>query len=203
MATSPKHATVSATVQAWLFGGRLRHWGSARARWLNGGLTLALLLAGVAAWVLAIVQPWTVRAADPGIVPVKGQVTPDRVRQVAADASLRVEAPAAKQPRPIGRNPFRASATASGGPAASGPCGFAGGKTDPLGIAPTARQIADLVKDLRLKATVLGPNGQRWAVINGNTYQEGEDVAGLTLVEIREDRARLRRADVTCVLKMD
>ena len=50
---------------------------------------------------------------------------------------------------------------------------------------------------------VLGPNGRRWAVINGSAYQEGEDVAGLRLVEVREDRARLQRADVTCVLKMD
>ncbi|MBL7139416.1 MAG: hypothetical protein ISS74_00755 [Planctomycetes bacterium] len=196
MATPSKHAGLGATLQAWFFGGRLRRWGSARSRWLNGGLTVALLLAGVVAWVLALVQPWTVRAADPGIVPVKGQLTPDRMREAAEAASRALDAPAPLVPRLVSRNPFRSAGAPAEPPTA-------GGEADALGVAPTPREIADVVKDLKLKATVLGPNGQRWAVINGSTYQEGEEVAGLTLVEVREDRARLRRADVTCVLKMD
>jgi len=198
MRTSRIHATVSTIVQGWLCGDRRRQWGSARTRWLHGGLTLALMLAGVAAWVLAIIQPWTVRVAA-GIVPVKGQLTPDQLRQAAAAATVGFEIPAPPQPRPIGRNPFRADVTRAEEPAASGPAGLA----QPREPVPTAQQVADIVKDLKLKATILGPNGRRWAVINGSAYQEGEDVAGLRLVEVREDRARLQRADVTCVLKMD
>jgi hypothetical protein len=164
---------------------------------------VALLVAGVAAWAVAIIQPWKAQPADPGLVAGGGPPAPGHVRAAALESVAPVLEWTVTEPRPLTRNPFRADWGPDAGvgwPAAGAVVGQGvaaeGGDT-------VARQVADAVRGLRLKATVASPAGERWAVINGKTCHEGDEVAGLTLVEILEDRVRLRRQGVTCVLRMD
>jgi len=203
MSAPVEHWSLGTVLQDWFLGGTSLRWRT-RRRWLHAGLTVTLLVTGFAAWVVAIVQPWQVRAADLGMVPVKGQPTPDRVRAAALAAQDLVEEPGAADPRPLKRDPFQAARPwgAATGPSEAG-CESANDAQPAGSRAVTAEQVVQVAKDLMLKATVHSPTGERWAVINGKTYREGDDVAGLTLVEVQEDRARLQRAGVTCILKMD
>jgi len=217
---------IGAFLHTWLeasdtHGRRTRH-----GRYLHIGLTATLLVAGLAAWALALVQPWKAHAADPGILAVAGQPAPQRVRAAAAEAEHLVDA-VPMPPLPVlARNPFEtaeqdASTAEPGTEAQENPSAAAGGFADgprgdtatgrevPADVdgtasgAPTARQVAETVRGLELKATVRSTRGERWAVINNKVYRAGDEVAGLILVEIGENRATLRRGAVTCVLRMD
>jgi len=195
------HPGIGTRASNWLRAGRRTSWRSKRSRWLQAGLTAALVLAGLATWALAIVQPWKVQPVDPGIVPIKDLLSPDRVRDLAKATDERVGPAVVCAVRPVTRNPFQGAGAA---PAAMQPA-----RTPVLeaGDEPaetwTAGRVAEVAQALSFKATVSSPGGERLAVINGKTYREGDDVAGLTLVEIQEDQARLQRADIQCILTMD
>lgn len=195
---------IGAFIQAWLLGRGLDRGRSSRGRWLHVGLTVMLLVTGLAAWALALVQPWKAQASDPGIVAARGQPAPQRVRAAAQEAEKLLEHEVVPALPTLGRNPFKTPGWAEAPRGASGPAlASPGGPASP-GTGPvTAEQVAETVRGLTLKATVRSTRGERWAVINEKAYREGDEVAGLTLVEIGEDRAMFRRAGVTCVLKMD
>jgi hypothetical protein len=191
-------------VQTWLDGADASPRRTSRSRWLHVGLTVTLLAAGVAAWAVALVQPWKVRTATPGFVAIPGQPAPQRVREAAEEAKTLFE-PSPPPALPVlGRNPFRAPGWAGAAGAGAGarpaspvavPCSGGG--------AMTPEQVAETVKGLQLKATVRSTRGERWVVINEKAYREGDEVAGLTLAEIGENRATLRGGGVTCVIRMD
>ncbi len=204
MSAPAEHRSLGIVLQEWLLGGRRCPWGSTRTRWLHAGLTVALLVTGVAAWGVALVQPWQVRAADPGIVAVPGRPAPERVRAAARAGEDLAEEPSAPGPRPLRRDPFQPARAWGASAKASADAGEPPRRPDAAGPGTvTAEQVVRVAKDLSLKATVHSPTGERWAVINGHTYREGDVVAGLTLVEVREDRATLQRAGMICILKMD
>jgi len=195
---------IGASIQGWLLERSASRWRSARGRWLRVTLTVTLMTAGVAAWALALVQPWKAQAAGRGIVTVRRQPVPGQVRAAAREADDRLEQEVLPAPPPLARDPFSASGWAEMSAAASRPRPASPGGAACPGAGPvTAAQAAEVVRSLHLKATVCSTRGERWAVINGKAYREGDEVAGLTLVEIGENRATLRRADVTCILKMD
>jgi multidrug efflux pump subunit AcrA (membrane-fusion protein) len=64
-------------------------------------------------------------------------------------------------------------------------------------------QVLAVVRTLKLEVTLIAPTGERWAVINGATYREGDAIAGLEISEIQEGKVRLRQRDITCLLRMD
>jgi hypothetical protein len=63
--------------------------------------------------------------------------------------------------------------------------------------------ILEVVRNLRLEVTLITPAGERWAVIGGENYREGDTIAGMEIVEIQEGRVKLRQAGCTCLLRMD
>jgi len=204
MSAAVRLQRIGALLQAWLLGRGLDRWRSSRSRWLHAVLTVTLLVAGLSAWALALVQPWKAQAADPCIVAIHGQPAPQRVRAAAQEAEKLLEREVATALPTLGRNPFKTPGWAEAPRGASGPAPASpGGQASPDTGPVTAKQVAETVRGLTLKATVRSTRGERWAVINEKAYREGDEVAGLTLVEIGEDRAMLRRAGVTCVLKMD
>jgi len=195
---------VGTFIQAWFLGRSVSRWRSTRGRWLQVGLTVTLLAAGLAAWALALLQPWQAQAARAGMVAVPGQPPPQEVRAAAQEAEYLLEREEPAPLPPLARDPFKTPAwaeppceTAPSVPALTGgpPCAKEG--------AATAEQVAEIVQRLNLKATVRSTRGERWAVINEKAYRKGDEVAGLTLVEVGNDRATLRAGDVTCVLRMD
>jgi len=203
MSADQKRHRFAALVQDVLLGRRRTRWRSTHGRWLRAGLTVALVVAGLTTWALAIVQPWKAQAADPGIVPIKDLLSPNRVRELAVATDQRVGPPAFGLARPVTRNPFCAKGTDGAAKPAASPVPEEPGTGDRSCTPWTAGRVAEVAQGLSLKATVASPSGERWAVINGETYREGDEVAGLRLVEVREDRARLDRAGIQCVLKMD
>ncbi len=176
-------------------------------RWLRVGLTVTLLAAGMAAWAVALIQPWKAQAADPGFVAVPGQPAPQRVRAAAAEAEHLADPVPVPALPVLARNPFEAPGWAGGseGEARAGDAAPDAARppspSEETGL--TARQVAEAVRGLTLKATVRSSRGERWVVINEKVYREGDEVAGLALVEIGDNRATLRGAGVTCVLRMD
>jgi hypothetical protein len=69
--------------------------------------------------------------------------------------------------------------------------------------APTPRQILEEARGLRLEVILTTPSGERWVVINGTSYREGDAVAGMEIVEIQGTRIKLQRAGMMCLLRMD
>jgi len=216
---------------AWLAARPRGRWATARGRCVQTGLTASLLLAGLAAWALALVQPWTRPGrADLGIVTIAGGMDTGKIRAAAADVE-RLCATAPTPVKPLRRNPFapkaasaapdrRPSATALGGvreprtPAGgAGPQPDAGAsgyvRTCPaapaagLGAAPAVQAVLEAVRGLRLEVILTTPAGERWTVINGRNLREGDRIAGLEIVEIQEGRVRLQQGGVTCLLRMD
>jgi hypothetical protein len=203
---------------AWLAARPRGRWATARGRCVQTGLTASLLLAGLAAWALALVQPWTGRPADRGIVTIAGGMDTGKIRAAAADVE-RLCATAPTPVKPLRRNPFapkaasaapdrRPSATALGG--VHEPRTPAGGAGRTTGLAdgaakaePAVQAVLDAVRGLRLEVILTTPAGERWAVINGRNLREGDRIAGLEIVEIQEGRVRLQQGGVTCLLRMD
>jgi len=175
-----------------------------RSQWLHAGLAVALLVAGVAAWALALVQPWEAQASDPGIVAVPGRPAPQQVQAAVQEAEHLFEEVAPAAAPALGRNPFKAlrrAETPNGPPRSQMETG--GRSASPDAGPVTAKEVAETARGLHLKATIRSTRGERWAVINEKAYREGDEVAGLVLIKIGDDRATLRRAGVTCMLRMD
>jgi len=191
-------------IQAWFLGSGTGRRRSDRSRWLHAGLAAILLVAGVAAWALALVQPWKAQASDPGIVAVPGRPAPQQVQAAVQEAEHLLEPQRPPAPPALGRNPFTTPGWVGTPNDPPGPRPGTGGRAALPGAGPmTAKEAAETLRGLHLKATVHSRGGEQWAVINEKAYREGDAVAGLVLVEIGDDRATLRRDGVTCVLRMD
>jgi len=197
--------TAGATLLTWLAARPRGRWATVKGRWLQTVLTLGLLLAALGAWALALVQPWTVRAGDAGIVTIASGVDTQKIRAALEEVEHLCLGPAGDEPQPVRRNPFagslsepaadsRASAAEPEGPASRGPVDAA---------ATTPQAILDAVKALKLQVILLAPDQQRWAVINGKNYRRGDAVAGFEIVDIQETTVKLRQAGVTCLLRID
>ncbi len=172
-------------------------------RRLQAVLTAALVVAGLGAWGVALVQPWAGRSGDPGIITVPvGGLDADQIRSAS---SVEGWLPQGRTPpiRDLARNPFLSAGApmADDGAAAPDP---AEPVEAPAAVSVRApSEILALVKGLRLEVTLLSPSGERWAVINGKDYHPGDRVEGLRLVEVQEGKVKLEQGGVTCVLRMD
>jgi hypothetical protein len=198
---------IATSVQAWFADSGTRCVRSSRSRWIQVGLTVTLLAAGVVAWAVALVQPWKAKAADPGMVAVPGQPQAHRVREAAEEGeTLFEQAPPPALPA-LSRNPFETPAWAVLPDGATGPSATASARSAAVSCDGdedlTAKAVAETVRGLQLKATVRSTRGERWVVINEKVYREGDEVAGLALVEIGDAHATLRGGGVTCVIRMD
>lgn len=172
-------------------------------RRLQTAMTVVLIITGLGAWAVALVQPWAGRSGDPGIitVPLAG-LDADQIRSAS---SVEGWLPVKRKPptRELLRNPFLSSGQAREDGGAPGP------RVDvpPEPPAPTSgrgpSEILAVVKGFRLEVTLIAPNGERWAVINGKDYRQGDTVNGLQLVEVQEGKVRLEQSGVTCLLRMD
>jgi hypothetical protein len=172
-------------------------------RRLQAVLTAVLVVAGLGAWAVALVQPWAGRSGDPGIitVPVAG-LDADQIRSAS---SVEGWLPQRRTPpiQNLARNPFLSAGApmADDGKAVPEP---AEAVEVPAAVSVRApSEILALVKGLRLEVTLISPSGERWAVINGKDYHPGDRVEGLRLVEIQEGKVKLEQGGVTCVLRMD
>lgn len=195
----PGHRTRWAGVLTWLGGRGRGRWATWRGRWIQTALTIGLLLTGVSAWALALVQPWAGRTGDPGIITLAVGVNAAQVRSADVGPEQLVNDNGAAPPAPLRRNPFVPVQT---GPAAAGD---AKGQVPPTSPATprAAGQVLETVKGLRLEVILITPAGERWAVINAKNYREGDAVAGMEIVEIQEGRVKLQQGDITCLLRMD
>ena len=193
-------------LHTWLAGRARGRWATARGRWIQAVLTAALLVAGLGAWALAIIQPWTAKTADPGVFAVSSGVTPEKVRSAAVGVDELVGDRKATVPAPLQRNPFdhaRSGTVEAVAPGAKRLAPHTVGAADVPADRPTPQDILEKVKGLRLEVILITPEGQRWVVINGEDYREGEAVSGFRIVEIHEGRAKLQQGGVTCLLRMD
>jgi len=208
-----RRPTRGASLIAWLAGQPRGRWATARGRWIRTAVTAGLVLTGLCAWALAIVQPWTPCGDDLGIVAEGAALDPQKIRSLSAEVASLCDEHQPAPPKPLRRNPFAAAPSGEPAPSAApreeGAAPSAA-KAVPLeaanpaaAAAPTAKQVLDTVKGLRLEITLITPQGERWAVINGENYREGNVVAGLEIVEIQEGKVRLQQAGVTCLLRMD
>jgi len=193
-------------IHAWLAGRARGRWATARGRWIEAVLTAALLVGGLGAWALAIIQPWTSKTTDSGVFAASAGVTPERVRSAAADVEELVGERVAAMPEPLQRNPFDhagITGTVAVDPDAKRPAPHPAGAAEEAVGRPTPQDILEKVKAMRLEVILITPEGQRWVVINGEDYREGDAVSGFRIVEIQEGRARLQQGGVTCLLRMD
>jgi hypothetical protein len=196
---------------AWLAGHATGRLAAGRGRWIKMILTVALLVTGLSAWALAVVQPWAVRTADPGIVALPAaDVSPEKVRTLSREVERLCGSWKERAPRLLRRNPFagagaagRTGESAAPSPGAAAPAAPAADKLRPAGEAPTAKEILSVLKALRLEVTLVSPSGEPWAVIDGKDYRVGDTVSGMEIVEIGEGRVKLQRGAVTCLLRMD
>jgi len=202
----------TAGLLAWLAGKTTGRWATRKRQWLKTFMTTLLLLAGLGAWALAVVQPWVVRPGDPGIVALPTvTVNPEKVRSVAREVEQLCSEWKEVAVRPLRCNPFatgREEWEVSAGPLEPREAGeparapaSAPARTSDAAPEPKAL-LADL-KALRLEMTLVAPGGERWAVINQTDYREGDTVAGMEIVEIREGEVKLQRGGVTCLLRMN
>ena len=186
---------------SWLAARPRGRWATARGRWAQTVLTAALLLAGLSAWALALVQPWTVRTMEHGVVTMTGVLDTEKIRSAASDVEKLLVEPAAVT-KPVRRNPFVLGAAATGEPPADAyrrPSSVGSGGD----AAATPDAILRTVRGLKLEVILTTAGGERWAVINGEKVREGDAIAGLEIVEIQEGRVRLQQGGVTCLLRMD
>jgi len=196
---------------AWLAGHATGRLAAGRGRWIKMILTVALLVTGLSAWALAVVQPWAARTADPGIVALPAaDVSPEKVRMLSQEVERLCGKWKERVLRPLRRNPFGGDRAAGRGgefvapsPGAADPAAPAVEKSLPAPEAPTAKEILSALKALRLEVTLVSPSGEHWAVIDGKDYRVGDTVGGMEIVEIGEGRVKLQRGAVTCLLRMD
>jgi|WetSurMetagenome_2_1015567.scaffolds.fasta_scaffold90574_2 hypothetical protein len=193
----------------WLLAQPRGRWVTGRGRYLRILMTVALLVTGVVAWALALVQPWvgsTGHDAQASATVIDMQ----RIEAISADLESVCAAGLPPAPEP-GRNPFATTAALAAivrpavtTTAAESHPTVAEVKNPPQPAAtPSARAVLEMVKTLRLEATLVAPGAERWAVINGADYREGETVAGFQIVEIQEGKVRLQQAGVLCLLRME
>jgi hypothetical protein len=195
---------------AWLLARPRGRWATRRGRWAQTILTITLLLTGLLAWGLALVQPWT-NHMSPGSQ-VLASLDAERVRAAGTDLESLSADDGRPKPTAPRRNPFvmisaeGAAALPLATPAVAAvtapsevPQHAAPPPTKPL----SAKDILEAVKSLRLEITVMATTGQRWAVINGQEYREGESVAGFQVLEIQEGKVKLQQAETTCLLRME
>ena len=200
-----------AGVFAWLAGHATGRLAAGRGRWIKMILTVALLVTGLSAWALAVVQPWAARTSDPGIVALPAaEVNPEKVRALSQEVERLCGNWKQRALRPLRRNPFAGANAAkrNGEPvapslAAATPTKPTAEKSEPAREAPTAKEILSTLKALRLEVTLVSPSGEHWAVIDGKDYRVGDTVSGMEIVEIGEGRVKLQRGAVTCLLRMD
>ena len=205
-----KSLTWGAGLLAWLAARPRGRWATARGRWVQTVLTSGLLLTGLTAWALALVQPWTAYPGDHGIVTFVNGVDTARIRAASTDIEKLCRSRVGAPPQALGRNPF---ASPVGSDAISGRLEKG---SDPLvgekGSGPSSERsekapdplaILEVVRNLRLEVTLITPAGERWAVIDGVNYREGDTIAGMEIVEIQEGRVKLRQAGMTCLLRID
>jgi hypothetical protein len=191
-----------AGLMLWLASRPRGRWATARGRWCQTVLTACLVLAGVSAWALALVQPWTGRTGEYGIVSVASGVDTAKIRAAAGNVEKLFPGHAAEARTPT-RNPFAPrTARAQAAPETWRPETHRP-DAEPAAPAPTAKSILETIKGLRLEVTLTTPTGERWAVINGENLREGDTIAGLELTEIQEGKVKLRHGGATCVLRMD
>ena len=193
-------------IHAWLAGRARGRWATVRGRWIRAVLTAALLVTGLSAWALAIIQPWTMKTTDHHVFAASAGVTPDRVRSAAVDLEDLLGERVAPVSGPLRRNPFDHAGPAGEEAAASdskSPAPRPASVADLAAEEPTPQEILEKVKGLRLEVILITPEGPRWAVINGENSREGDEVAGFRIVEIQQGRTRLQRGGVTCLLRMD
>jgi len=212
--TPPRWRVAAATLLAWLAGRQRGRWATCRGRWIKTLLTAALLVTGLSAWAVALVQPWTGRSANWDVMTLTSTVDAARVRAASAGVQKLVPDYVAPTPKPLRRNLFEGARPASAWPAAPPTAGAAAVLEVPARPAvrepapeavpaPTPPQVMEVVKGLKLEIILITPAGERWAVINGASYREGDAVAGLELVEIQEGHVKLQQAGLTCLLRMD
>jgi len=193
---------------AWL-GGRTA---CGRGQWVKTVLTAALLVTGLSAWAIAVVQPWAARTGDPGIIALPAaNVTAQKVKSVAEEAERLCTEWHGRTAPGLRRNPFVAAGAE--GPSAEAP------QADPpavAGVEPEDSSVSEVgggdgsavvellsaVKALRLEVTLTAAGGEPWAVIDGHDYRVGDTVAGMKIIEIGEGRVRLKQGTVTCLLRM-
>jgi len=194
-------------------------WAVAKARRVHIVLTAALLVTGLTAWALAVVQPWTSRfEVSPVLVDAPG-LDPEKVRAISA-ALEKLYSDVMPQPSaPLRRNPFASPAGAEAPPQsapAARPAERLSGEPQyrspeparaespaapPASVSPLA--ALEAAKRLRLEVILITPAGDRWAVINGQNYRQGDAVAGFRIVEIQEGKVRLQQAGTICLLRME
>jgi len=178
-------------------------------------MTTLLLLAGLGAWALAVVQPCVARPGDPGIVAMPAvNVDPEKVRSVAREVEQLCREWKEAAVRPLRCNPFAASreerevsvsrpGLREAGEPARAAASVPAGPLTRVGAAPEPKVLLADLKALRLEMTLIALGGERWAVINRTDYREGDTVAGMEIVEIREGKVKLQRGGVTCLLRID
>jgi hypothetical protein len=196
---------------AWLAGHATGRLTAGRGRWIKMILTVALLVTGLSAWALAVVQPWAARSADPGIVALPAvDVSPEKVRMLSQEVERLCGNWKERVLRPLRRNPFggaraagRGGGVAAPSPGAAAPAASAAEKSRSAPEVPTAKEILSALKALRLEVTLVSPSGEHWAVIDGKDYRVGDTVGGMEIIEIGEGQVKLQRGAVTCLLRMD
>lgn len=219
--TGSVRQTRYASLLTWLAGRQRGRWATCRGRWVKTVLTAALIVTGLSAWAVALVQPWTGRGGDVDFVGLGPGVDEEKVRQASAEVQQIVSEHVPPSLRPLRRNPFEAVRAVASEPAAppvaSGPVPgvrspaekAAAAKSVPAATVPPPSsraappKVLETVRGLRLEVILITPAGERWAVINGESYREGDTVAGLEIVEIQEGRVRMQQAGTTCLLRMD
>jgi len=243
--TVPRWRVAAATLMAWLAGRQRGRWATCRGRWIKTLLTAALLVTGLSAWAVALVQPWTGRAPNWDVMTLTSTVDAARVRAASAEVLKLVPAYVPPTPKPLRRNLFEGARPASALPPAPPAAGAAAGvqglpgeggvptvcppvggpplrghvsgewssmpserraghaAVDDQAVPVPPPQVLAVVKGLKLEIILITPEGERWAVINGASYREGDAVAGLEVVEIREGHVTLQQGGLTCLLRMD
>jgi hypothetical protein len=175
-------------------------------------LTAGLLVAGLSAWAIAVVQPWAGRTTDPGIVAVaSANVTPEQMRSLSEDVERLCAGWRERRAPVLHRNPFASRGMPEAEAEAETETEVL--PTDPKAAAEEVQtqkaspagvpaEFLSAVKGLRVELTLTGPGGEPWAVINGQDCHVGDTVAGLEIVEIGEGWVTLKQGTVTCRLRM-
>jgi len=181
-------------------------------RRVQSAVTVILIVTGLGAWAVALVQPWVGHTGEPGLITVPtADLDADQIR---AASSAEGWLPERRKPlvHNLSHNPFLAGAAAAeiDGPASQGSATETS-ESAPAAVPPSDADAArtpvegmlDAVKGLRLEVTLVSPTGERWAVINGHNYREGDLIEGFRLLEIQEGKVKLEQGGVTCLLRMD
>ena len=185
---------------------------ASRRRWAKTFMTVALLLTGIVAWALALVQPWTKNRGDRGMIAIASSVDPEKVRQAAADIEKFLCESAAPSLKPLRWDPFQSGRpilAESGAKPAPAPQAEESNPSAPRKAengskaASAPQQTLQMIKGLKLEVVLITATGERWAVINGESYRVGDEVAGMHVTEIKENTVKLQQGGTTCLLRID